>query len=121
MKIALWIANRHRPFSIVEDTELLEIFKDLSPTCESPTCHTSSRDVKEIFSLSRGEVGVMLQVRSVFLCVTQLFYFGLQKYPGMLHVAADGWTSPNVIAFIGTSVHWIIDGKIASIILDFIK
>jgi len=39
----------------------------------------------------------------------------------MLHIAADGWTSPNVIAFIGTTVHWIVDGKIVSIILDFIK
>ena len=37
MKIALWVANRHRPFSIVEDTELLEIFADLNPNCETPS------------------------------------------------------------------------------------
>lgn len=39
----------------------------------------------------------------------------------MLHVAADGWTSPNVIAFIGATVHWIQNSKVTSIILDFIK
>jgi hypothetical protein len=62
MKVALWVANRHRPFSIIEDTELLEIFTDLNPNCESPKHHTVSRDVKEIFGLSRGEVATMLQV-----------------------------------------------------------
>jgi hypothetical protein len=45
----------------------------------------------------------------------------MQKYQGRLHIAADGWTSPNTIAFIGVTVHWIIDGKIVSAILDFIK
>jgi hypothetical protein len=45
----------------------------------------------------------------------------MQKYPGLLHLVADGWTSPNVIAFIGLTVTWIIDGKMVSIILDFIK
>jgi len=62
MKIALWVSNRHRPFSIIEDTELLEIFTDLNPNCESPKHHTVSRDVKEIFGLSQGEVATMLQV-----------------------------------------------------------
>ena len=66
MKLALWVSNRHRPFTIVEDTELLEIFMDLNPNCETGSRHTLSRDVKEIFSLSRGEVGTMLQVCSVF-------------------------------------------------------
>ena len=62
MKIALWVSNRHRPFSIIEDTELLDIFTDLNPNCESPKHHTVSRDVKEIFGLSRSEVAMMLQV-----------------------------------------------------------
>ncbi|KAF4610855.1 hypothetical protein D9613_006637 [Agrocybe pediades] len=45
----------------------------------------------------------------------------IQAYPGKLHICADGWTSPNVVAFIGTTVHCILDGKIVSAILDFIK
>lgn len=65
MKIALWVSTRHRPFSIIEDTELLEIFTDLNPNCESPKHHTVSRDVKEIFGLSQGEVATMLQVSHI--------------------------------------------------------
>jgi hypothetical protein len=45
----------------------------------------------------------------------------VQAYPGKIHICADGWTSPNVIAFIGATAHWVIDGKMASITLDFIK
>jgi len=71
MKLALWVSSRHRPFTIVEDTELLDIFMDLNPNCETSSRHTLSRDVKEIFSLSRGEVGTMLQV--------SLFHRFLQK------------------------------------------
>jgi len=74
MKIALWVTNRHRPFKIVKDTELLEIFADLNPNCETPSRHTVPRNVKEIFSLSRKEIGTMLQVSTVsmysFNCLT---------------------------------------------------
>jgi hypothetical protein len=44
-----------------------------------------------------------------------------QSYPGRLHLCIDGWTSPNVIAFLGAMVHWVIDGHMQSLILDFIK
>jgi hypothetical protein len=120
MKVALWISNRHRPFSIVEDPELLEIFADLNPHCQTPKHHTVSRDVKEIFSLSQKEVATILQVFCLSLFSVRRAY-SMQNYPGKLHIAADGWTSPNIIAFIGVTVHWIIDSKMASAILDFIK
>jgi putative exporter of polyketide antibiotics len=44
-----------------------------------------------------------------------------QSYPGRLHLCVDGWTSPNVIAFLGATVHWVVDGRMESLILDFIK
>ncbi|KIM75183.1 hypothetical protein PILCRDRAFT_47678, partial [Piloderma croceum F 1598] len=44
-----------------------------------------------------------------------------KEYPGKLHLCADGWTSPNVISFIGLTVHWAEDGHIQSTILDFVK
>lgn len=62
MKITLWVTNHHRPFKIIEDMKLLEIFADLNPNCELPKHHTVSRDVKEIFGLSRNGVATMLQV-----------------------------------------------------------
>ncbi|KAF8161034.1 hypothetical protein B0H34DRAFT_673081 [Crassisporium funariophilum] len=57
----------------------------------------------EIFVVSRQKVGEILQA-----------------YPGKIHICADGWTLPQVIAFIGTTAHWIIDGM-TLIILDFTK
>jgi len=62
MKCALWVANSSRPFSIVEDQDLLDIFADLNPNCVTPSRHTTSRDVKEIFYIGRKEVGVFLRV-----------------------------------------------------------
>jgi hypothetical protein len=62
MKIALWVSRRHRPFAIVEDNELIEIFMDLNNKVEVPSQSTVSRDVKEIFQISRVRVAQMLQV-----------------------------------------------------------
>jgi hypothetical protein len=52
MKLALWVACRHRPFAIVKDVELMDIFKDLNNKVEVPSRSTVSRDVKEIFDMS---------------------------------------------------------------------
>ena len=69
MKIVLWITNRHRPFLIVEDTELLDIFHDLNPCCITPKQKSASRDVKEIFRISCIEVGVLLRVSHPLLYI----------------------------------------------------
>lgn len=66
MKLALWVSRRHRPFAIVEDDELVDIFKDLNNRVEVPSRSTVSRDVKEIFDVSRKQVAAMLKVRTVF-------------------------------------------------------
>ena len=63
MKLALWVARRHRPFAIVEDDELIDIFMDLNNKVEVPSHITVSRDVKEIFRISRVKVSEILQVR----------------------------------------------------------
>ena len=65
MKIALWIARHHRPFSIVEDPELIEIFTDLNNKVITPSRYTVSRDVKEIFLISRSKVSELLKVRAL--------------------------------------------------------
>ena len=62
MKIALWVTTWNRPFSIVEDPELLDIFLDLNPRCVTPKRRTVPRDVKEMFGISRKEVGTLLRV-----------------------------------------------------------
>jgi len=62
MKIALWIARRHRPFSIIEDPELIDILVDLNSKVVTPSRYTVSRDVKEIFQMSRSKVSQILKV-----------------------------------------------------------
>jgi hypothetical protein len=62
VKLALWVARRHRPFAIVEDDELIDIFMDLNNKVEVPSRITVSRDVREIFQISRVKVAGILQV-----------------------------------------------------------
>lgn len=125
MKIALWIARHHRPFSVVQDEELLEIFHDLNSQCVTPSRVTVSRDVKDIFKLSRAKVAALLQVflsfTKVLLDLNNVRDSALQEYQGKLHLCIDGWTSPQVISFLGVTVHWIREGCIQSVVLDFIK
>jgi hypothetical protein len=64
MKVALWVARRHRPFAIIEDPELLEIFRDLNDKSITPLASTVSRDIKEIFQVTRLKVAQMLQAGS---------------------------------------------------------
>ncbi|KAF6763424.1 hypothetical protein DFP72DRAFT_786360, partial [Ephemerocybe angulata] len=96
VKSVLWIVRRRRPFSILEDPELRDIFGDLNPDAIDISRSMVSRDVKEIHALSQVFIADMLKV-----CITSCV-----AYPGKLHVAADGWTSPNVISFIGVTVHY---------------
>ena len=50
-----------------------------------------------------------------------LFSNVLQSFPGKLHIGVDGWTSPNVFSFLGLLVHGENEGKLYSMILDFIR
>ncbi|PIL25427.1 hypothetical protein GSI_13317 [Ganoderma sinense ZZ0214-1] len=44
-----------------------------------------------------------------------------KEHPGRVHLSVDGWTSPNVFSFLGITAHWIQNGELRHIILDFIK
>lgn len=118
--LAIWCARRHRPFKIVEDPELVEIFGMLYSRAEIPSRVMISRDINEIFNLAKTNVAQSLQVRDM-LCSFCLFLSYFKAYPGKLHLAVDGWTSPNVFSFLGVTVHRCVDGKIQEFILDFIK
>jgi hypothetical protein len=60
--LSIWCARRHRPFSIVMDPELVELFKMLYARVEIPHPKTISRDVKEIHLLCKERVAKMLGV-----------------------------------------------------------
>ena len=61
-----WISCRFRPFMIVEDPELMEIFCMLYAPIEVPSASTISYDIREIFSMSKSSVKQLLQVCDMF-------------------------------------------------------
>jgi hypothetical protein len=64
--LAMWCARRHRPFNIVKDQELIDIFTMLYIRVDVPHPTTVSRDVREIFQLCKKNVIDTLQVRYSF-------------------------------------------------------
>ncbi|THU91987.1 hypothetical protein K435DRAFT_673028, partial [Dendrothele bispora CBS 962.96] len=101
--IDLWIARRQRPYTIVEDPELVQAFKVLNPNVVTVSDDTVSTDIKEIHAVS------ITHVASV-----------LQKHPGFLHISFDGWTAPNVLSFLGMDVNFCDDnGDLVNFTLDF--
>lgn len=67
-----WIARQHRLYAIVEDLELREIFQMLYARVDVPSARTISRDVQEVFELSKMNLIAMLKV-----CVSCSFFFHL--------------------------------------------
>ncbi|TDL14852.1 hypothetical protein BD410DRAFT_699758, partial [Rickenella mellea] len=96
--ITIWVARRHRPYAIVEDPELIQLFQMLYLKVEIPSRMTVSRDVREVYEITKQSIVQMLAVRSCAYC-------------GFLHLCIDGWTSPNVISFLGITVHRVTEGK----------
>ena len=45
----------------------------------------------------------------------------LQAQRGAIHVAFDGWTSPNVISFLGVVVYFEKAGELQSMLLDYVR
>jgi predicted oxidoreductase len=60
--LGVWCARHHRPFTIVDDDELVEIFRMLYERVEIPSRITVSRDIQEMFQLSRRTVTQVLVV-----------------------------------------------------------
>jgi len=62
LNIALWVARRSCPFTIIEDPELIKLFQSLNNQVLIPSWWTVAHDVREIFKTSQGSVAMMLQV-----------------------------------------------------------
>jgi hypothetical protein len=68
--VSLWVFQCHWPFAIIEDVPLQWILKMLYVKVETPSEKTISRDIQEIHSISKVNVGKVLQVCSgVFECI----------------------------------------------------
>lgn len=64
-KLIRWVVRNHRPFAIVEDEDLLDIFKMLYAEVQVPSARTISRDIQEVFLLTRKNVMEMPKVRLI--------------------------------------------------------
>ncbi len=62
-KLLRWIVRCHRPYAIVEDDDLLDIFRMLYAKVEVPSARTISHDVIEVFEMSKANLISMLKVR----------------------------------------------------------
>ncbi|KAK7696329.1 hypothetical protein QCA50_000983 [Cerrena zonata] len=71
--LALWVSRHHCPFVIVQDEELLRIFRMLYSRVEVPHPTTVSRNVKYIFSRARLELGKILQVGLTFFGISVMY------------------------------------------------
>ncbi|KAF8574611.1 hypothetical protein K439DRAFT_1371925, partial [Ramaria rubella] len=100
--LTIWVAQRHQPYAIVQDAELLEILHMLYEPVEIPSAHTLSWDVQEVFAV-----------------YTDLYI--TQEYPGKLHLGIDGWAAPNIFSFLGITVTCCLGASFVTMILDFIR
>jgi hypothetical protein len=62
--LAVWCAHQLRPFNIVTDNELTDIFHMLDARADVPHPMTVSRDVKDIFHVCKTNVIELLWVLS---------------------------------------------------------
>ncbi len=72
LKLLTWVVRRHQPFAIVEDPELLEIFQMLYARVDVPSARTISRNVQEVFELSKHNLVSMLKVRVLYIYLYHL-------------------------------------------------
>ncbi|KAF8588340.1 hypothetical protein K439DRAFT_1335390, partial [Ramaria rubella] len=95
--LILWVACRHRPYTIVHDPELIEIFKMLYELVQIPSPWTLSHDIQEVFDVSQ-----------------------LEAYNGKLHLSINGWAALNVFSYLGVTVTCCSTEDLITMILDFI-
>ncbi|KAF8515549.1 hypothetical protein JB92DRAFT_2829628 [Gautieria morchelliformis] len=70
--LAKWCAHNHRPFSIINDKELIQIFKMLYGRVDIPSHVTLSRDIHEVFDFSKAHVSRFLKaILSPFVAKTK--------------------------------------------------
>jgi hypothetical protein len=58
----IWVTKCQRPFLIIKDEPLQEMFKMLYAKVEPPSASTVSRDVQEIHTITQKNVAKVLQV-----------------------------------------------------------
>lgn len=123
--IALRCAQNKRAFNSVADKLYQQEVELLRPGTMLPSPKTVSRDIQTIYASAAGGVREYLQVCSniILYCRAALFsnQYLSQNVSGALHLAIDGWTSPQASSFLGVVVIWRDQERIWRSILEFIQ
>jgi hypothetical protein len=99
-----WIAIRNLPFSEVDSPSFRKVVRVLKSDAKVPSSDTIRRDVDKRFCSEKERMRAMLQ-----------------DAPGRLSFGVDAWTSPNMQAFLGITVHWIdADWQIRNMLLALV-
>ncbi|KAF8228983.1 hypothetical protein L208DRAFT_1379112 [Tricholoma matsutake] len=122
MKIALWVAWHHQPFSIIQDEELLNISHDLNNQCVTPLWVMVSWDVKEIFQMSQKKVAGILQTLlkdAHFLARHILANFIFVLMAGLHHRVSRAHTSMYLASHLSECLHeYGVKDKVLALIAD---
>jgi hypothetical protein len=90
---------------MIDDEEFHEIVEMLNSDAKVHSRHTVARDIHDMYGRARSIVAERLQNQKC-----------------RLHIALDGWTSPNVISYVSVTVKYInAAGELQGHILDFVK
>lgn len=103
-KLLNWVTRRHRPDSIVEDPELIDIFTYLNPEAQPPSRRSLRRDINVAFKMTRDELKKWLH-----------------EYQGRFNLILDCWTAGNGHEFLGVLILFIHNGQLLVVALDMIE
>jgi len=77
-----WIVNTNQPFGVVEHENLRDIFEYLNPAVKITNANISDTTVRSLINSEFAKHKT---------CVTKV----LQRSPGLIHIAFDGWRARN--------------------------
>ncbi|KIJ43405.1 hypothetical protein M422DRAFT_127118, partial [Sphaerobolus stellatus SS14] len=88
--VGKWIAKHCRPYTIIDDVELQDLFCMLYACVKIPSRMSVQRDIRLMMDLT-GEHLIK----------------AFTKHPDAIHIALDGWTSRAHMSFLALTAHWV--------------
>jgi len=103
-KLIEWIVDEMHPYTIAEEKGFNNIIKYLNPSANSITGDTAKTKIDRTFETKKKEMIIELE-----------------KLTSKPSFTLDCWTSMNMIAYLGVTIHYINeDFEIQNYLLDFV-
>jgi len=116
-----WVAEKRRPFAIVEDPQFMFLMKTGHPGYHLPSVATVARDIKHVFVEMHQRILKTLKVFLTYLFPYPSHHPRPQKVECALNIVTDSWTSPNSHAFVAVTVHYKEGGIPRTLLLDIME